>query len=219
MAERGVIKESVRQEREGDPLQAKEGDSAIVGMISKLQLSDTTSATPPATPNVDSPSTSNASQTELQCVICQDTALHPIRLPCGHVFCYLCIKGVFARQGTCALCRQPIPASAINKPTMKSDSSSSSSSTTAPQWLYEARGGDWWLYDERVSAEIEHGYTQDKRGSVKVNVSGYSYMVDYDKMVQYRTDRPERCRRVKRRTAEDTVKGVAGIPYSSRQDH
>lgn len=28
----------------------------------------------------------------LECPICLQTCIHPARLPCGHIFCFLCVK-------------------------------------------------------------------------------------------------------------------------------
>ena len=167
--------------------------------------------------------------TEDWCAICQDPLVHPIYLPCGHRFCYLCIKGVYARRGTCALCRQHIPASYIEKPSLQdnlhSDTPITTTTTTSmptsvtgqQRWLYEARSGGWWQYEERVMVEIEQAY-KNKQSSVKVSISGFSYEVDFERMVQYRVDRPERYRRVKREEfgERDIVKGVAGITFSNR---
>jgi len=42
----------------------------------------------------------------MQCCICQEKCVNPVRLPCHHTFCYLCIKGVAVRNCKCALCMQ-----------------------------------------------------------------------------------------------------------------
>lgn len=41
-----------------------------------------------ATPGADA---SNPTAT-LECPICLQTCIHPARLPCGHIFCFLCVK-------------------------------------------------------------------------------------------------------------------------------
>merc|ERR1719232_424174 len=46
-----------------------------------------------------------------ECSVCLDPPLHPVTLPCGHVNCFTCAKGL-TRQGggaACSLCRQSIP--------------------------------------------------------------------------------------------------------------
>ena len=30
----------------------------------------------------------------LECAVCLQTCIHPVQLPCRHIFCYLCVKGV-----------------------------------------------------------------------------------------------------------------------------
>ena len=54
--------------------------------------------------------TENSSSTNsLQCPICIQTPNYPIKLdPCGHIFCFLCIKGVCLRASCCPLCRTQI---------------------------------------------------------------------------------------------------------------
>lgn len=50
------------------------------------------------------------------CPICLDSLIYPCRLPCGHVFCFLCIKGTFNQNKHCALCRTEIPADYFKNP-------------------------------------------------------------------------------------------------------
>ena len=43
------------------------------------------------------------------CPVCILPLKYPVQLhPCGHVFCFLCIKGVCLRSGSCPLCRADI---------------------------------------------------------------------------------------------------------------
>ena len=49
------------------------------------------------------------SPNSLQCPICIQTPNYPIKLdPCGHIFCFLCIKGVCFRASCCPMCRAQI---------------------------------------------------------------------------------------------------------------
>lgn len=78
-------------------------------------------------------------------------------------------------------------------------------------WLYEAKNGGWWVYEQRTSTEIEQAYINNKK-SVRLQISGFYYVVDLEKMVQYREDHPNRRRNIKRDVLKlDSVKGVAGI--------
>lgn len=36
------------------------------------------------------------SEEELECAVCLQKCVHPVRLPCTHIFCFLCVK---VRQG------------------------------------------------------------------------------------------------------------------------
>lgn len=165
------------------------------------------------------PCTDEKSQINEQiCPVCQDSLTHPLTLPCDHTFCYLCIKGVFARKRLCALCRQPIPEHYILKPPGNSELSSSSLRKPEFCWLYEAKNGGWWLYEERISSVIEEAY-QDKKEFIKLQISGFTYVVDFKSMVQFREERPNRRRCIDRRllTGEEEVKGIAGIPVFVRE--
>ncbi|KAH7976626.1 hypothetical protein HPB52_017026 [Rhipicephalus sanguineus] len=42
----------------------------------------------------------------LECAICLQKCIHPARLPCGHIFCFLCVKGIANQSKRCAMCRQ-----------------------------------------------------------------------------------------------------------------
>ncbi|KAF2347281.1 WWE domain [Trinorchestia longiramus] len=56
---------------------------------------------------------------ETRCAVCFMQMVHPVRLPCGHVFCFLCVKGVaITSSPRCALCRHPIPPDFLLRPTL-----------------------------------------------------------------------------------------------------
>lgn len=71
----------------------------------------------------------------LDCAICLQPFVQPVRLPCSHIFCFLCAKVlqglklgfanaflIFSLQGIalqgqpCALCRADIPIDLLTKP-------------------------------------------------------------------------------------------------------
>lgn len=49
-----------------------------------------------------------------ECPICMEALTLPCKLPCGHVFCFLCIKGTFNDSPKCSLCRRDISPSYLN---------------------------------------------------------------------------------------------------------
>ena len=103
------------------------------------------------------------------------------------------------------------------------------------QWFYEGRNG-WWEYDERTTSELEEAYKEslkvvsderesDESGSspqdgnvttsksCELLIAGFLYVIDFEHMIQYRRNEPQRRRRVKR-DARDQIenrKGVAGL--------
>lgn len=89
------------------------------------------------------------------------------------------------------------------------------------KWLYEARSGNesWWMFDERTSKEIEDAFGASKN-SIAINIAGYTYIIDFIKMQQYRYDNPTRIRRIKRQENESSscfkIKGIAGLRVTSK---
>merc|ERR1712038_593571 len=55
----------------------------------------------------DSP-TAGAVGSTMECAVCLQTCVHPARLDCGHIFCFLCIKGVSHASMRCPMCRRDI---------------------------------------------------------------------------------------------------------------
>ena len=86
------------------------------------------------------------------------------------------------------------------------------------EWYYEARSGGWWLYEKRLSKEIEAAY-REKKKSCRVQISGFTYVVDFETCVQFREDYPNRRRKIKRdQVKEKDMKGVAGIALDRHED-
>ncbi len=55
----------------------------------------------------------------------------------------------------------------------------------------------------------------EERKPVRLQIAGFSYIVDFEEMVQYRVDYPTRRRRIKRDVVKkENVKGMAGIYVS-----
>ena len=155
-----------------------------------------------------------------ECSVCLQTCLHPVQLPCTHIFCFLCVKGFAYRSKKCALCRRDVDLDYFVDPVVvklrDSEENDISNELPAPdsfQWFYEGRNG-WWQYDERVSTNLEDAFNSEVR-SCEVIISGFTYVVDFVNMIQYRKNNPTRCRRVKRDRARADRKGVAGLQLKS----
>lgn len=148
---------------------------------------------------------------KLECAICLQKCIHPARLPCGHIFCFLCVKGIANQSKRCAMCRQEIPADFTEKPELIPDPESEPESPTEEsyRWFYEGRNG-WWQYDERTSAELEAAAAK-QLPRCEVLIAGFLYIVDFEHMVQVRRNDFSRRRRVKRDLASVPKKGIAGI--------
>ena len=81
-----------------------------------------------------------------ECSICLQTCVHPARLECNHVFCFLCVKGAAAQNRRCPMCRQPIPDVYFDSPNLIEDIKEDEIPLFEDgyQWFYEGRTG-WWL--------------------------------------------------------------------------
>ncbi|XP_018325946.1 uncharacterized protein LOC108737545 isoform X2 [Agrilus planipennis] len=144
-----------------------------------------------------------------ECAVCLQTCVHPSELPCGHVFCFLCIKGMANQSKRCAMCRQEIPRDFVDRPKLLQSPDNAESYDDGYQWFYEGRNG-WWQYDERTSKELETSYKEGK-STCELLIAGFLYVVDLECMIQMRKTDPLRRRRIKRDLATVPKKGVAGL--------
>jgi len=53
-----------------------------------------------------------------ECPVCLQPCVFPVQLPCSHIFCFLCVKGVAGRNRRCALCRAEIPQDFVRRPVL-----------------------------------------------------------------------------------------------------
>lgn len=157
-------------------------------------------------------SAKEASATSPECAVCLQPSLHPVQLPCRHVFCFLCVKGVASRSRRCALCRQEIPPDFFIRPNLlpHEDLNQTVVFDEGYQWYYEGVNG-WWQYDARTSLDLESHHKKGDR-TCELLIAGFIYVIDFENMVQYQ----QRDRTKKRRIKRDLInipgkKGIAGL--------
>ncbi|RUS79390.1 hypothetical protein EGW08_012850 [Elysia chlorotica] len=155
-------------------------------------------------------------ETSLECPVCLQTCIYPVQLPCRHIFCFLCVKGVASRSKRCALCRQQIPPDFFCRPNLvrRDDLEQPLTFDDGYGWFYEGVNG-WWQYDDRTSKELEFHH-KASHTSCELLIAGYVYIIDLTNMVQCRRNDRTKKRRIKR----DLInipgrKGVAGLKISS----
>ncbi|XP_014056781.2 E3 ubiquitin-protein ligase rnf146-like [Salmo salar] len=147
-----------------------------------------------------------------ECAICLQSCVHPVQLPCRHVFCFLCVKGASWQSKRCALCRQEVPEDFLEHPTLLSPEelkTGGRGATGDNAWYYEGRNG-WWQYDERTSRELEDAFSKGKK-TAEMLIAGFLYVADLENMVQYRRNEHGRRRKIKRDVVDIPKKGVAGL--------
>eukprot|EP00092_Neocalanus_flemingeri_P018433 GFUD01019951.1.p1 GENE.GFUD01019951.1~~GFUD01019951.1.p1 ORF type:complete len:338 (+),score=135.26 GFUD01019951.1:89-1102(+) len=166
------------------------------------------------------PTTADTSTVEddpsIECAVCLQPCVYPVQLPCKHIFCFLCVKGVTTQSKRCAMCRREIPPDYLLNPELLSKVDLTLEGGRGFeeggeywQWFYEGRNG-WWVYDERTSQEVEMHYKNgDQR--CELLIAGFLYIIDFEHLLQYRRNDPSRRRRVKRDVATGPKKGVAGL--------
>ncbi|XP_053674866.1 E3 ubiquitin-protein ligase rnf146 [Anopheles nili] len=166
------------------------------------------------------PEPSTSTDSKLECPVCLQTCVHPVRLPCSHIFCFLCVKGVAFKNLRCAMCRCEIPLTYLDHPQLVNGVEEIVRAATATEpdgneyrWYYEGCHG-WWQYDERTSQELEEAYLRGEK-SCKILVAGFVYIVTFEHKCQIRQNDYSRIRRVKRDLVSIPKKGVAGLRLES----
>ncbi|CAL8313705.1 unnamed protein product [Boreogadus saida] len=155
-----------------------------------------------------------------ECAICLQSCVHPVCLPCRHVFCFLCMKGASWQSKRCALCRQAVPEDFLERPKLLSPEALRAAAAAGGAdhaWYYGGSGGGWWQYDERTSRELEDASAKGLT-SAEMLIAGTLYVADLENMVQYRRNQPARRRRMKRDAAGVAKKGVAGLRIEPEVD-
>jgi len=160
-----------------------------------------------------------AERTGDECSVCLDPPVHPVSLPCGHIFCYLCAKGLGSGHGAsklCSLCRRPIPFGYLESAEVLSKASQELSDTPPLdaadqqwQWFYEGRNG-WWRFESRNNEELEEAFSRGQQ-QVETMICGNIYIINLVSMEQYQKSMPQRKRRIKRDLKSAQCKGVAGL--------
>ncbi|CAG9821502.1 unnamed protein product, partial [Phaedon cochleariae] len=156
---------------------------------------------------------------EMECAVCLQRCIHPAQLPCGHIFCFLCVKGFANQNKKCAMCRQEIPKDFIEQPHLleaPAPLENTEGFDGGFQWFYEGRNG-WWQYDERTSKDLEASYKKDEI-TCELLIAGFLYIIDLENMLQVRRNDPSRRRRIKRDYYTIPKKGIAGLPIKEQTD-
>eukprot|EP01006_Ploeotia_vitrea_P035410 TRINITY_DN65873_c8_g1_i1.p1 TRINITY_DN65873_c8_g1~~TRINITY_DN65873_c8_g1_i1.p1 ORF type:complete len:288 (+),score=142.71 TRINITY_DN65873_c8_g1_i1:18-881(+) len=174
------------------------------------------------------------------CCICMEPMTLPFKTPCGHTFCFLCLKGVSLRsqqniwggggggsKSQCPLCRADIDNKFFACATMdwRAYQRQNVRSGADFQWQYKGRKG-WWLYESAQNAELEQFYADYLANSAAnqpsktydLMIGATRYSIDFDNMVQYPSNAKHKRRTIRRQQAKEVikqrdVKGQAGVYF------
>ncbi|XP_043501361.1 E3 ubiquitin-protein ligase RNF146 isoform X1 [Polistes fuscatus] len=145
-----------------------------------------------------------------ECAVCLQPCIHPARLPCNHIYCYLCVKGVANHNKRCPMCRQEMPSDFVERPQLVEvdEVKELERPEEEYQWFYEGRNG-WWKYDSRINKDLETVY---ELGETKCEmlICGILYVIDFEKKCQHRKYQPRYKRNIKRDRKDAQCKGVSG---------
>merc|ERR1719244_2408561 len=157
-----------------------------------------------------------------ECPVCLDPPVHPVSLPCGHKFCFLCAKGLVSAtdSGSCSMCRQNIPANSLNSSVVLSKASQELSDTPPLeakdeyQWFYQGKHHGWWRFEHRNNEDIEEAFETSQQ-TLEMMICGSIYVIDFQNLEQYPKNNPSRKRKIKRDLKSSDCKGVAGLAKRS----
>lgn len=152
----------------------------------------------------------------LECPICLQSCQFPVQLPCHHIFCFLCVKGVVSRGKGCALCRHAISSDFLFKPNLLYQELLEQTVTfdDGYGWFYEGTDG-WWQYDDRTSSDLELHHKAGHQ-SCELLIAGFVYIIDLANMVQFRRNDRTKKRRIKRDLINiQQRKGIAGLKVAT----
>jgi len=119
----------------------------------QAQASTSSVASASSSGSLSSPSPPSYTSLELECPLCNQHCVLPVELPCLHIFCFFCIKGVrlqssrvSVESGTtyhqCPICQAGIPpASCVLLKPEDAFQLIMPVSASGYEWFYEARGG------------------------------------------------------------------------------
>ncbi|KAE8750356.1 hypothetical protein FOCC_FOCC002916 [Frankliniella occidentalis] len=135
----------------------------------------------------DSKSVEEGVESVPECAVCLQTCVHPAKLPCSHIFCFLCLKGLATQSRRCAMCRQDIPLDYLDHPQLLEVPTQAEKEALEDgyQWFYEGRSGGWWQYEERISSELENLFKQGLT-CCEILICGSLYVVDFVHGHQFR---------------------------------
>lgn len=150
-----------------------------------------------------------------ECLVCHNALVLPYTSPCGHVFCYLCLKSKCEYNSVCPVCHYLISFDICEN--VENPAGSIYLESTKPTWLYQGRNDGWWRYDPVTDKILEEGYqnylNEHDSSTIDVTILNRSYIIDFEHMTQ--APRFFGQTRGIKRVDEDNdnifIKGIAGL--------
>ena len=166
-----------------------------------------------------------------KCSLCKYELYNPLKLNCGHIFCYICsYVNDIKKTKYCPICKTQMLSYDFLPCDYNKKSSFNFVSQSHPLWAYEGRNYGWWLYSFANNDDLEILYQdyidssvneiQNKLTSItyddnasptvkqtkqyyKITVFNEEYIVNFETMKQTPTKYMDRLRNIKRITDKD----------------
>ncbi|MDB4769371.1 hypothetical protein OAG24_00250 [bacterium] len=91
------------------------------------------------------------------CSICLQELNLPVKLDCGHKFCFMCLKQNIesprSNSNQCPLCRDTFDENILD--TFETNDNVENKNT---RWMYSGRSDGWWYFSDQLCNEIEEKY-------------------------------------------------------------
>lgn len=175
--------------------------------------------------NIENSDEHSSIEEHSECSICMDKISIPIKLPCKHDFCYLCLKAMLKMgNDKCPLCRCIVPQFFMEN--AMAERKYFNFDEGRGRWMYSGRNNGWWYYDDSHNKIIEESYRKiklwdDEKGpkpySFKIEILSQSYTIDLLNNTQT-NDSNGAVRSIKydKKAVLDNSKGVAGLKYCEK---
>ena len=145
-----------------------------------------------------------------ECPICLKDSTNAVRIACGHIFCFKCIKASTESCHQCPLCRRQInDGFFVLEHELIGPLKLPSRTRDGKYWFYSGYKG-WWLCDHDVARHLEDQFNAGQ-ATTTMWIAGRNYILDLVSMTQRAEGEPDSRVRILKRSAIDDLENIWGI--------